>query len=69
MDEIIKTMKLNNLYPDEISYSAMLEAYRKTKNLSKSILIIKEMLKLNQMEPTSSHYNIIMKTFKETVRN
>lgn len=46
----------------------MLEAYRKTKNLSKSILIIKEMLKLNQMEPTSSHYNIIMKTFKEMVR-
>lgn len=67
MDEIVNMMKEQNLYPDSISYSAMLEANRKTKNISKSLLILKEMFQISHMEPKSLHYNILMKTFKESV--
>ena len=63
VSDVMSLMKQYGMIPDEIAFGAAIDAHRRAGNSVKALECLQDMYR-NKLEPSASHYNLVIRTLK-----
>ena len=63
VSDVMTLMKQYGMIPDEIAFGAAIDAHRRAGNSVKALECLQDMYR-NKLEPSASHYNLVIRTLK-----
>ena len=66
VSDVMSLMKQYGMIPDEIAFGAAIDAHRRAGNSVKALECLQDMYR-NKLEPSASHYNLVIRTLKAEV--
>ena len=63
VSDVMALMKQYGMIPDEIAFGAAIDAHRRAGNSVKALECLQDMYR-NKIEPSASHYNLVIRTLK-----